>query len=571
MQQTEIIADTEEEVTYDGELPMKASDLFVKCLEEEGIEYIFGVPGEENADFMISLEQSDKIQFILTRHEQGAAFMAEIYGRLTGNPAGCLGTLGPGATNLITGVADANMDRAPMLVLTGQGASTRLHKESHQIMDVVSMFEPVTKWSMSVLHQDTIPEIVRKAVRLARTEKPGACLIELPEDIAKLPSTKQPLETKRFRRPVADDKIVDRAFELIKNAKRPYIIAGNGCIRKRASKQLRRFCEKTGIGVVSTFMAKGSVDMDADYCLYTIGLQAKDVVEFGLDEADLVITLGYDMVEYHPRLWNTNDDKEIIHADFLPAEIDAQYHPGTEIVGDLAHTLWMLNERVDANGGLRFDIPQQRVARQHMTEEFAEHAEDDTEGSIRPQKVLWDVRQAMGPHDILLSDVGAHKMWIARYYQCHEPNTCLIPNGFCSMGFALPGVIAANLVFPERKVMAICGDAGFMMNMQEMETARRLNADITVMVWEDNAYGLIAWKQEGEFGKHTDLAFGNPDWLQLAQAFGWHGQYVENSRDLAGVLEQALNETGPSLVVVPIDYRENMLLTQRLGEITCTI
>jgi acetolactate synthase-1/2/3 large subunit len=571
MRQNNALNKNEEEIVYEEELPVKASDLFVKCLEEEGIEYIFGVPGEENADFMMSLEKSDKIRFVLTRHEQGAAFMAEIYGRLTGNPAGCLGTLGPGATNLITGVADANMDRAPMLVLTGQGASTRLHKESHQIMDVVAMFEPVTKWAMTVLHQDNIPEIVRKAVRLARTEKPGACLIELPEDIAKHPTAMKPMKAKRFRRPVADDKIVDRAFELIKTAKRPYIIAGNGCIRKRASKQLRRFCEQTGIGVVSTFMAKGCVDMDADYCLYTIGLQAKDVVEFGLDEADLIITLGYDMVEYHPRLWNTNDDKEIIHADFLPAEIDAHYHPDTEIVGDLAHTLWMLNERVAGNGGLKFDLPQQKVARQHMTDEFSEHAGDDTEGTIRPQKVLWDVRQAMGPEDILLSDVGAHKMWIARYYQCHEPNTCLIPNGFCSMGFALPGVIAANLVFPERKVMAICGDAGFMMNVQEMETARRLNSDITVMVWEDNAYGLIAWKQENEFGKHTDLAFGNPDWMQLAEAFGWHGHHVINSRDLSGVLRQALDEKGPSLIVVPIDYRENMLLTKRLGDIACSI
>jgi len=549
---------------------MKASDLFVKCLEEEGVEYIFGVPGEENADFMMSLEKSDKIRFILTRHEQGAAFMAEIYGRLTGNPAGCLGTLGPGATNLITGVADANMDRAPLLALTGQGASTRLHKESHQIMDVVAMFEPVTKWAMTVLHQDNIPEIVRKAVRVARTEKPGACLIELPEDIAKLNTTTKPLQAKRFRRPVADDKIVDQAFELIRNATRPYIIAGNGCIRKRASKQLRILAEKTGIGIVNTFMAKGCVDMDADYCLFTIGLQAKDVVEFGLDYADLVITLGYDMVEYHPRLWNSNDDKEIIHADFLPAEIDAHYHPGTELVGDLAHTLWMLNERIDAAGGLSFDTTLQAEARQHMLEDFAVHKDDDTRGSIRPQKVLWDVRQAMGPHDILLSDVGAHKMWIARYYQCHEPNTCLIPNGFCSMGFALPGVIAANLVHPELKSMAICGDAGFMMNMQEMETARRINSNITVMVWEDRAYGLIAWKQEAEFGHHTDLAFGNPDWMQLAAAFGWHGHRVENSRELAGVLDQALEEKGPSLVVVPIDYRENMLLTNRLGALVCT-
>ena len=550
---------------------MKASDLFVHCLEEEGIEYIFGIPGEENADFMMSLEKSEKIRFILTRHEQGAAFMAEIYGRLTGNPAGCLGTLGPGATNLITGVADANMDRAPMLVLTGQGASTRLHKESHQIMDVVAMFEPVTKWAMTVLHQDTIPEIVRKAVRIARTEKPGACLIELPEDIAKLKTDMVPMQPKRFRRPVAGEKVVNQAFELIRNAKRPYIIAGNGCIRKRASKQLRIFCEKTGIGTISTFMAKGSVDMDADYCLYTIGLQARDVVECGLEQADLIITLGYDMVEYHPRLWNATGGKKIIHADFLPAEIDSHYHPDVEVIGDLAHTLWMLNECVDRAGGPGIDRTMQASLRQTMQDEFTQHRDDDTKGSVRPQKVLWDVRQAMGPDDILLSDVGAHKVWIARYYQCHEPNTCLIPNGFCSMGFALPGAIAANLVFPGRKTLAICGDAGFLMNVQEMETAKRLNSSIVVMVWEDHAYGLIAWKQEGEFGRHTDLSFGNPDWLQLAQAFGWSGHRVDNSSGLAPVLRQAIDEDGPSLVVVSIDYRENMLLSERLGNLACSI
>ena len=550
---------------------MKASDLFVRCLENEGIEYIFGVPGEENADFMMSLEKSEKIRFILTRHEQGAAFMAEIYGRLTGNPAGCLGTLGPGATNLITGVADANMDRAPMLVLTGQGASTRLHKESHQIMDVVSMFEPVTKWAMGVLHEDTIPEIVRKAVRIARTEKPGACLIELPEDIARNDTTAEPLTPRLFRRPVADNFILDAAFEKMRKAKRPIIIAGNGCIRRRASQQLRRLCEKTGIGVISTFMAKGCVDMDADYCLFTVGLAARDVGDCGLAAADLIITLGYDMVEYHPRLWNPDADKDIIHADFLPAEIDANYHPATELIGDLAHTLEQLVSRVDAAGGLSFDASQQAGVRRGMLAEITAHRDDLTEGTIRPQKVLWDVREALGPHDILLSDVGAHKMWIARYYQCHEPNTCLIPNGFCSMGFALPGVIAANLVHPDRKVMAICGDAGFLMNVQEMETARRLDSDIVVMVWEDHAYGLIAWKQESEFGHHTDLAFGNPDWMKLADAFGWHGHHVLNSADLAAALRQALDEKGPSLVVVPIDYRENMLLTERLGNIVCPI
>lgn len=550
---------------------MKASDLFVKCLEEEGIEYIFGVPGEENADFMISLQESKKIKFILTRHEQGAAFMAEIYGRLTGNAAGCLGTLGPGATNLITGVADSNMDHAPMLALTGQGSSQRLHKESHQIMDVVKMFEPVTKWATTVLHQDNIPEIIRKAVRVARSEKPGAVHIELPEDIAKLPATTEPMEPLRFRRSVADDKIIDQAFEILKNAKNPIILAGNGCIRRRASKQLRLFCEKTGIGVINTFMAKGCVDMDADYCLYTVGLQARDVVACTLENADVVITLGYDMVEYHPSLWNKNSNRQIIHADFQPAEIDADYHPKTELIGDLAHTLWMLNERVDANGSLNIDTEHQLATRLSMQEEIAMHKDDDTEGCIRPQKVLWDCRQVMGPHDILLSDVGAHKMWIARHYQCHEPNTCLIPNGFCSMGFALPGAISAALVHPDRRILSISGDAGYLMNVQEMETAKRLNVNIVTMVWEDHMYGLIAWKQQNEFGKHTDLSFGNPDWLQLASSFGWSGHKVENSRDLVDTLEKAFAEEGPSLVVIPIDYRENLLLTERLGNICCPI
>ena len=550
---------------------MKASDLLVKCLEEEGIEYIFGVPGEENADFMISLEQSGKIKFILTRHEQGAAFMAEIYGRLTGNPAGCLGTLGPGATNLITGVADSNMDRAPMLVLTGQGATDRLHKESHQIMDVVSMFKPVTKWATTILNPDTIPEIVRKAVRIARTEKPGAVHIELPEDVASMETNEVPMTPRRFRRSVPDEKIVDRAFAMLEKAKRPIILAGNGCIRKRASKQLRILSEQTGIGVICTFMAKGCVDMDADYCLYTIGLGSKDRGSLAIDDADLIIALGFDMVEYHPQLWNQQGDKKIIHADFLAAEIDAHYHPEVELIGDLAHTLWMLNERVAKSDTLSFDLDGQKRTREAMAEDFAEYKDDKTEGSIRPQKALWDARQVMGPHDILLSDVGAHKMWIARHYQCHEPNTCLIPNGFCSMGFALPGAIAAGIVHPDRRVLAIAGDAGFLMNVQEMETAVRIGCNIVVLVWADNEYGLIAWKQETHFGKHTDLSFGNPDWEQLASAFAWNGHYVSRSDELAGTLESAFQESGPSLVVIPIDYRENPLLTKKLGEITSTM
>jgi len=548
---------------------MKASDLLVKCLEAEGVRQIFGVPGEENADVMMSLEDSP-IEFVLTRHEQGAAFMAEVHGRLTGEAGVCLGTLGPGATNLITGVADGDMDRAPLVVLTGQADSKRQHKESHQHMDVVSMFKPVTKWAQAILHPDNIPEVVSKAFKVATTEKPGACHIELAEDIAKLDAGTRPILPNRTRRPVADDKVVDRAYGLIRSARRPIIIAGNGTIRRRASAQLRRFAERTGIGVASTFMAKGCVDMDAEQCLFTVGLQSKDVVSCAIDAADLVICLGYDMVEYHPRLWNPRGEHTIVHIDFLPAEVDEHYRTEVDVVGDLAHTLWMLNERFEVDP-FRVDAAPQKAARRDMLSDLAEHRDDDTEGSIRPQKAIWDVRQVMGPDDILLSDVGAHKMWIARYYHCHQPNTCLIPNGFCSMGFSLPGAIAAKRAFPDRRVLSICGDAGFLMNVQEMETAVRLGSRIVVMVWEDHAYGLIAWKQQNEFGRHTDLSFGNPDFLKLADAFGWAGYRVEKSRELAGTLERAFGDERPALVVIPIDYRENVKLTERLGNIVCPI
>ena len=550
---------------------MKVSDLLVRCLEEEGIEYVFGVPGEENADFVVSLEKSDKIRFVLTRHEQGAAFMTEVYGRLTGTPAVCLATLGPGATNLITGVADANMDRAPMLAMTGQGSLARLHKESHQVMDAVQMFRPVTKWNTSIIQPDSVPEIVRKAVRVARSEKPGAVHLELPENIAKMQSDEEPISPIRFRRPVAEPAQIDRALEMLYAARNPIILAGNGCIRIRASEQLRAMCEKTGIGVISTFMAKGCVDMDSDYCLYTIGLGAKDLVACALDAADLVLVVGYDMVEYHPHLWNSGRDKTIIHADFLPAEIDSHYHPEVELVGDIALTLGEMNRRIDERDPLEFESGQQRRTRAVMQEEFAEHKDDDEPGKVRPQKVLWDAREEMGPSDILLSDVGAHKMWIARHYHCHEPNTCLIPNGFCSMGFALPGAIAAGLIHPDRNILAICGDGGFLMNVQEMETARRLDVNITVMVWVDGGYGLISWKQEQEFGHHTMLEFGNPDWMMLAESFGWNGHQVSGPAEIRPTLRAAFEEEGPSLVIVPIDYEENMRLSKHLGEIVCPI
>ncbi len=557
---------------------MKATDLMVRCLENEGIRYIFGVPGEENADFMQSLGGSS-IQFVLTRHEQGAAFMAEVYGRLTGNPGVCLGTLGPGATNLITGVADANMDRAPLICLTGQGATTRQHKESHQVMNVVDMYEPVTKWAHAIRHPDNIPEVIRKAVRTARSEKPGAVLIELAENIAKLDATTEPMPVRRFRRPAPEPLALDMAADLIADARRPIILAGNGTIRKRASRALRQFCDKTGIGVATTFMAKGCVDKDADYCLFTIGLQARDHVACAIEAADLVITVGYDMVEYPPRLWNDCRKCQVIHIDFEPAEIDANYNPQVELVGDVALSLEALAAKVPPADELAHDSAARDAVRKAMLEDIAEYKDDAAEGAIKPQKALWDVREALDPGAIVLSGVGAHKMWIARHYHSHEPNTCLIPNGFCSMGMPLPGAIAAWLVIrdglddgpTDRKVFGIAGDGDFLMNVQEMETARRLNADINIMVWEDGGYGLIAWKQDNEFGKHTDLSFGNPDWMHLAEAFGWQGQKVTESNRLRGAIDEALAHEGPSLIVMPIDYQENLKLTKRLGNIVCPI
>ena len=546
---------------------MLASELLVRCLEEEGIEIIFGLPGEENADFMMALEKSEKIRFVLTRHEQGAAFMAEAYGRLTGNPAGCLSTLGPGATNLITGVADANMDRAPMIVLTGQGSTDRLHKESHQIMDTVSMFKPVTKWATSIYNPDTIPEIVRKAVRISRSEKPGAVLIELPEDIAREPTSSEPITPRRYRRSVPDEEIIEEASKLIMQSEQPLIIAGNGCIRKRASAELRRLCDLAKIGVVSSFMAKGCVDMDADYCLFTIGLGARDRIAEVIESADLIITLGLDMVEYPPKLWNTDSAKPIIHADFLPAEIDENYHPTLELIGDLAKTISAIRDKIEERN---YQVTERAVyssCRQNLLSDFSEYDSDSDRETIRPQQVLSLVRKSLGPKDILLSDVGAHKMWIARHYHCHEPNTCLIPNGFCSMGFALPAAIAASIVEPEKRILGIAGDGGFLMNLQEMETARRLDSNLVMMVWEDKAFGLISWKQEDSYGHHTDLSFGNPDWLELASAFRWQGAHIKNSDELQEKLEFALESSGPSLLVLPIDYRENQVLTKKLNDL----
>ncbi len=551
---------------------MKASDLFVRCLEMEGVERIFGVPGEENADMMMSLLDS-KIEFVLCRHEQAAAFMADAYGRLTGKAGVCLATLGPGATNLVTGIADANMDRAPLVAIIGQASTGRLHKESHQNMDSIAMFRPITKWAHSVYDAENIPELVRKAFKLAEAEKPGATVLELPEDIAKEKTSREPLTPIKTRRPAADHKAIAQAVELIGEARNPIILAGNGTVRKRAAKQLQRLAHKAGIGVVNTFMGKGAVPMSDEHCLFTMGLQGRDYINLAMDEADLVIAAGYDLVEYSPEFWN-HGEKKIIHIDFDPAEIDDAFPVTVDIASDVADALWQINEQLNVRFGDKlplFDIKQRAKLRSAILDDFGQE-KDDKGFPMKPQRILWDVRQALGPADILLSDVGAHKMWISRYYQCEDANTCLISNGFCTMGFALPGAIGAKFAHPDRKVMAICGDAGFLMNVQELETAVRLKVPLVCMVWCDGEYGLIKWKQQNQFnGRHSDLAFTNPDFELLAKSFGMWGRAVTGPGQLAGVLEEALAQDGPALIGVPVDYGENTKLTKRLGNIALAI
>ncbi|MFQ3347104.1 MAG: acetolactate synthase-1/2/3 large subunit, partial [Candidatus Azotimanducaceae bacterium] len=370
----------------------------------------------------------------------------------------------------------------------------------------------------------------------------------------------------RFRRSQAHKETIVDAAEKICLASRPVILAGNGCVRKRSAGILRELAALTGIGVLNTFMAKGALPSNSEQSLYTIGLGSKDIGTYAIDAADLVICIGFDMVEYHPSLWNAAGEKKIIHIDFTPAEIDSDYHPELELVGDVADTLEALVSELKKSPSFDFDFSQQALTRKEMAAELDLYRNDVTKGVIKPQKALADVQQIYAQDGLLLSDVGAHKMWIARHYHCDIPNGCLIPNGFCSMGFALPGAIAASLVEPERKIIGIAGDAGFLMNVQEMETATRLNSNITMMVWEDNAYGLIAWKQWAQFGRHTDLSFNNPDWSLLAASFKWDYNYVDDSSLLLNVLREAAEHKGPSLVVIPIDYNENQLLTHRLGE-----
>ena len=544
---------------------MKASDLIVQCLENEGVRYVFGLPGEEIMDILDSLLDSP-ITFIPTRHEQGAAFMADAYGRLTGRAGVCLSTLGPGATNLATGVADANLDRAPLVAITGQAGRDRVHKESHQHVDIVEHFRPLTKWNTHVETAAVIPEVIRKAFKLAESEKPGACHIEVPEDVAGEAAEGTPLSTERTRRPSPDRPALQTAARLIEGASFPLIFAGNGVARGEASRELRELAWSHGIPVVHTFMAKGTMPYDDELCLLSAGLQARDYISCGFDKADLIIAIGYDPVEYAPKFWNPDRKKPIIHIDFTPAEVDGFYQPAVEVVADVRETLELLNSLVKGQK----DPTPYRTLRSVILEQLEEGAADDT-FPLKPQRILRDLRTQMARDDILISDVGTHKLWIARTYPAYEPNTVLISNGFAAMGFALPAAVSAKLVHPERKVVAVSGDGGFLMNCQELETARRLGLAIVNVIFRDGGYNLIQWKQQTHHGRESGVTFGNPDFVELARAFGAKGYRVESARQLSPILAEALAQPGPSIIDVPVDYGENAKLTARLGRLVCPI
>jgi acetolactate synthase I/II/III large subunit len=555
---------------------MKASDLFIRCLEAEGVEYIFGIPGEETSDLIMSLLDS-KIKFVLVRHEQAAAFMADMYGRLTQKVGVCLSTLGPGATNLTTGVANANMDRSPILVITGQTDTDFLHKESHQNMDAVAMFKPITKWRWSIRNADSIPEIVSRAFKIALEEKAGAVHLELPQDIAKMQSDIKPIKTQQVFRSRPNEELIGKAANLILESKTPILLVGNGCIRGRPSLYVRKFVEKTGICSMNTFMAKGVISDKSDRHLHTIGIREADHASIAMREADLVIAIGYDLVEYSPKHWNGSLDKKIIHIDFTPAESDTYYPPTIEIAADIEYTMYAILEEIerirkqDETEEEEEKQRQYRIPHSDSPELFKtikreivwrlERYKNDFSYPIKPEKLVLDVRDALDESDIVISDVGVHKLWIAKIYNTYTPNTCIVPNGFCSMGFALPAAIAAQLVDPSHKIVAMCGDGGFLMNVQEIETAVRLRLPIIVIVWCDYDYGMISLKQIYEFGRSAFTKFNNPNFVKLAESFGAIGYNVRSTEEFSKVLEKAkVSKSSPVIISIDVDYSRNRLL-----------
>ena len=537
----------------------RASDVFVECLESEGVRYVFGIPGEETLDLNESLAKSS-VEFVPVRHEQGGAFMADVWGRLTGRAGVCLGTLGPGALNLVTAMADAYLDRAPLVALTGQGDLERMHKESHQYIDLLRVMRPVTKWNARVSDPRIIPEVVRKAFKLAEGEKPGATHIELPEDVMGRQVEAAPLPRREAPEPEPQAAELRKAADIVRGAENPVVLAGNGAIRAKAAPALREFVRSTGIPVAETFMGKGLLPADDPKVLGSVGLQSGDYAMAGFDDADVVLAVGYDLVEHSPEHWNPGRDKKIVCIDSLPSEIDEYFIPQVELVGNVNNILVRLAEEcghLEHTGGssqLR-DVVLGRL----------EAARHDDAYPVAPPRALWEIRQALGREDILVSDVGLHKLWIGRMFPAYEPSTVLIANGLAGMGFALPAAIAAKLVHPDRAVVAVSGDGGFMMNAQELATAMRLRTAFVTVIWEDGGFGSIAWKQEARFGERFGVEFDNPDFVKLAESFGMPAWRCESADDFGRRLRDALALDVPSLLVLPVDYSTDVALGEELG------
>jgi len=542
---------------------MTAAELLVRCLENEGVRFVFALPGEETLGLTDALLDSG-IHVVHTRHEQGAAFMADVYGRLSGKAGVCLSTLGPGATNLMTGVVDAYLDRAPLVSITGQVSLNRRHKESHQYIDVISMLKPVTKWNASIPKSEVIPEAVRKAFKVAQAEKPGSTHLELPEDVADQSigegdRTSEPLYVQAPAAPEPSPKEVARAVESIRRARRPLILAGNGVIRGHACEEVRRFARQLEIPVLHTFMAKGVMPDSDPLSLYTLGLQARDYSASVMERADVVIALGYDFVEYAPCFWNPDRNKRIVHIDLSPAEVDEHYIVDVGLLGDIRVSL----EQIAPNLA-PFSAEWVREARATVVNGFASELPAHSSGLIRPQWLMRELQAAVEPNDLIICDVGAHKLWMARMFPCETPNSCIISNGFAAMGIALPGAVAAKLLYPERKVIAVTGDGGFLMNSQELETAVRLRLPLVVLVWRDNGYGVIRWKQMVRFGRSASVEFGNPDLVRYAESFGARGYRVTELSELRPALTEAMQGSTPAVIDCAVDYEENLRLTDRL-------
>ena len=541
------------------------ADLLVRCLENEGVTCVFGIPGEENIRLTEALFESS-IRYVLVRHEQAASFMAEIHGRLTGRAGVCSSTLGPGAINLLLGTADANSNSTPLVALSAQVGLNRIYKESHQSVDLVSMFSPVTKWADMVLSPGAVPEMVRKAFKLAQTERPGAVFLAVPEDIEGLTITDDlvPLDINRPRPDEPSPSQIARAAEVLDQAVRPIVLAGHGAARSGAADALRRFSELLGLPVATTFHGKGVFADDHPNALGAVGFMSHDYVNFGFDEADVIISVGYELQEFDPVRINPGGDTRIIHLSRVPAEVDVHYDVDVGVQADIGRTLDALAAAATAHFHPRGSG--ERI-RRLLADDLAQGAADDG-FPLKPQRIVADTRAALGRSDIVLADTGAVKMWMARLYPTYEPNTCLVSNGLSTMAFALPGAIAAKLALPERLVLAAVGDGAFLMNSQEIETAVRERIPLTVLIWQDDAYGLIKWKMDLEIGHDVATDFTNPDFVAYAESFGARGYRVRAASDLLPMLSEALAGDSVSVITCPVDYSENLRLTDALGELT---